>query len=84
MHEVDFDAINSKDPHTFKSEMRDEGSILGSSKELRIISTLLKASANDGTFEFENGNTTIFTCHTPITFGGGIASSKAPLDGEWY
>lgn len=63
--------------------MRDEGNILGSSKELRIVSTLLKASTNDGTFKFENGNTTIFTCHNPITFGGGIASSKAQLDGEW-
>lgn len=86
MHEVfdgvDFDVIKSNDPYTFKSVVRDEGNILGSCKELRVISTLFKASANDGAFEFENDNTTVFTCHNPITFGGGITSSKAPLDEE--
>jgi hypothetical protein len=48
-----------------------DGDILGSCKELRVISTLFKAIANDRAFEFENGNTIVSHATTQSLLVGG-------------
>lgn len=80
---VDFEVTSGNDLNVSKSEVRDEGNILGSYKELRVISTLLKASTNGGYFEFESGDTCVLTCLNPITFGWGRGHKfQGAIDGE--